>query len=88
MSDTQPKKPRKGPKKQQPEVAAAPAAAEPAPAPGKPARNLRDSANQFLTDISHVLYTRGKKLGDLMAIEKELQNFLNIGHPILSEPVE
>lgn len=51
-------------------------------------RTLRESANQFLADIGHILYTRNKKLGDLMAIEKEVANLLNIGHPILDEPVE
>ncbi len=51
-------------------------------------RKLRDSANQFLSDANHVLYTRGKKLGDLMAIVKEVENFLAIEHPILNEPVE
>lgn len=82
MNEPKPKK-TKAPKKTDNAVTSAPVAEAP-----KAARTLRDSANQFLTDISHVLYTRGKKLGDLMAIEKELQNFLNIEHPILGEPVE
>jgi hypothetical protein len=64
------------------------AAATTAPAPAQKPRTLRESANQFLADIGHILYTRNKKLGDLMAIEKEVANLLNIGHPILDEPVE
>lgn len=61
---------------------------DPPPKPPKPPRTLRDSANGFLMDIQHVLYTRGKRLGDLLAIQKEVENLLNIGHPILNEPVE
>lgn len=52
----------------------------PAPAPPPP-ETLREAVQTCLNKMAHV--TNQKKLGDLLAIQDQLQKFLAIGHPIL-----
>lgn len=51
-------------------------------------RTLADACDEFLGRIDYVLYTRGKRLGDLLALRRDIENFQKIGHAILNEPVE
>jgi hypothetical protein len=56
----------------------------------KPKRTLEQACNEFLGVIDSLAYGSRKRKapGDLLALRRDLENFMKIGHGILKEPID